>query len=174
MRPTYVRAFVATVPLLVACLAACGSSGDDGGTGATSAKSCVAHTNPTFAQLATPISLFENDVAPIFAQSCAFSSCHASKTAGNHGVYLNAKSAADFDLVKQALRAKSKALPTMPYVTPGDPDNSFILHKLDDDLCAFEDKCVNGSCGGSMPDNNPTLPEASRDAIRRWIAQGAK
>ena len=59
-------------------------------------------------------------------------------------------------------------------VTPGDPDKSFLLHKLDGDLCVFDESCANGSCGAPMPENNPALPEDKRDAIRRWIAQGAK
>ncbi len=174
MRGTFRRSALASSAsfgILAACLIACGTS--DGG-GTSDPKACVAHTNPTIAELKTPISLFENDVMPIFSQSCAFSSCHGSKGAGNHGIYLGAKSAADFELVKQSLASKSKVLPSMPYVMPGDPDKSFLLHKLDGDLCAFEESCTNGSCGTPMPENNPALPEASRDAIRRWIAQGAK
>jgi hypothetical protein len=62
----------------------------------------------------------------------------------------------------------------MPYVTPGDPEQSFLMHKLDGDLCVLEERCVDGSCGKTMPSGNELLPEASRDAIRRWIAQGAR
>lgn len=176
MRGAASRSLVATLPsaaILTACLLACGSS-DSGGGSPSDPKACVAHTNPTIEQLKTPVALFENDVMPVFNQACGFSSCHGSKGAGNHGIYLGAKSAADFDLVKQSLASKSKVLPTMAYVTPGDPDNSFLLHKLDDDLCVFEASCANGSCGEAMPQGNPALPEDKRDAIRRWIAQGAK
>lgn len=173
MRGAHARSLAVSLSVLAACLFACGSS--DGGGGSTSdPKSCVAHTNPTIEQLKTPISLFDVDVAPILTDSCAFTACHGSKGASNHGVYLNAKSAADFDLVKQSLANKARALPTMPYVTPGDPDKSFLLHKLDGDLCAFEERCTNGSCGSPMPESNAALPDDKRDAIRRWIAQGAK
>lgn len=168
------RSLLLLIAVSGACLLACGSSDSGGGTG-SDPKVCVAHLNPTPAALATPVTNFESEVAPILVQSCAFSSCHASQQAiGNHGVYLSAKTSADMPLVKAALLAKSQANPAMPYVTPGDPDKSFLLHKLDGDLCVIEDKCVNGSCGNSMPDGNDPLPDTSRDAIRRWIAQGAK
>jgi len=163
-------------------LAACGS--DDGAPAASgmgssdpagsAAAQCVAHTNPPLEALAAPPATFETDLAPILARSCAFASCHGSKGPGNHGLFLGTKSADDVDSAKAALAAPSRALPSMPYVTPGDPDRSFLLHKLDGDLCAFEEQCVSGSCGTSMPAGNALLAEASRDAIRRWIAQGAK
>jgi len=156
-----------------ALLVACGSE-SAGGTGAQDPKACVAHTNPSAAQLATPVATFEADVAPILARSCSFSACHSSRGSGNHGVFLAAKSTEDMTAVKAALIGASRAMPTMPYVTPGDPDKSFLLHKLDGDLCVFEESCVDGTCGKSMPEGNAVLPEASRDAVRRWIAQGAK
>ena len=160
--------------LSVASLFACGSGGDSG-TGASDPKVCVAHLNPTPAQLATPPASFETQVAPILAQSCAFSSCHGSHTAiGNHGLFLGATSSDGIAAVKAALAGSSKAMPSMRYVTPGDLDKSFLLHKLDGDLCVIDDQCVGGSCGRAMPDGNAALPEASRDAIRRWVAQGAK
>jgi hypothetical protein len=160
------------VAVVVSCssLLAC-SSGDSSG---ADPKACVAHTNPPAAELASPVTSFETDVAPILARSCAFSSCHASQRSGNHGVFLAAKSSEDMKAVKASLVRASVAMPSMPYVTPGDPDKSFLLHKLDGDLCAFEESCVGGSCGSSMPQGNAILPEASRDAVRRWIAQGAK
>jgi hypothetical protein len=149
-------------------LLACGS--DSGG---SDPQVCVAHTTPPPAALASPPASFETDVAPTLAQSCAFSSCHGSRLAGaNHGVYLGAK--ADPASVKAALIGQSKALPTMPYVTPGDPEKSFLLHKLDGDLCILETSCVGGKCGEQMPSGNAALADDKRDAIRRWIAQGAK
>jgi hypothetical protein len=155
--------------LLFAC-----SADDAGGSGTSEPKACVAHLNPSPTELARPIVAFETEIAPILARSCAFASCHGSRGSGNHGVFLAAKSADEMTAVKNALVAPSRALPSMPYVTPGDPDNSFLLHKLDGDLCVLEEKCTSGSCGKSMPEGNNVLPEASRDAVRRWIAQGAK
>jgi hypothetical protein len=165
--------------LMGAALVAC-SDGDAAGAGSPNpstpqtagTRTCVA--TPAVADLTSPTIAFETDVAPIFTQSCAFSACHASHTASNHGLFLDPKSAEDMAAVKAGLGAKSNALPTMAYVTPGDPENSFVMHKLDNDLCALDEHCTGGSCGDSMPDGNALLPVATRDVIRRWIAQGAK
>ena len=61
----------------------------------------------------------------------------------------------------------------MPYVTPGDPANSYLMHKLDGDLESLESKCAQSDCGQRMPKGQPQLDQATRDAIRAWITQGA-
>jgi hypothetical protein len=162
--------------LVLALASACSSTSDGGGSGSSTdtAKACASVAAPSAADLASPPASFETDVAPILAKSCAFSACHGSKGSGNHGVFLAAKSAADVAAAKTALLSPSHALASMPYVTPGDPEHSFVMHKLDGNLCALDAQCEGGSCGKSMPEGNALLPEASRDAIRRWIAQGAK
>ncbi len=152
---------------------ACGSSGD-AGTSTDSARTCSADVTPA-SDLASPVVTFETDVAPIFATACAFSSCHGSHSAtGNHGVFLGATGADGMTAVKTSLQGASKALPAMKYVAAGDVANSFVLHKLDGSLCGLDAQCVGGSCGKSMPEGNDLLPQASRDTVRRWIAQGAK
>jgi hypothetical protein len=154
---------------------ACGSSGDTGtGTSTDSARTCSADVTPA-SDPASPVVTFEADVAPIFATSCAFSTCHGSHSvAGNHGVFLGATGAHGMTAVKTSLQGASKALPAMKYVVAGDVANSFVLHKLDGSLCGLDAQCVGGSCGKSMPEGNDLLPQDSRDTVRRWIAQGAK
>jgi hypothetical protein len=159
---------------LAAVTSACGGGGSDGTTSDTS-NTCADVRKLAAAELSAPAVTFESDVAPTLVKSCTFSPCHGSRSAaGNHGLFLGAKSADDMVAVKTALLAKSHALPSMPYVTPGDPEHSFLLHKLDGSLCGLDAQCVGGSCGKSMPDGNDLLAETSRDAIRRWVAQGAK
>jgi outer membrane protein assembly factor BamB len=67
----------------------------------------------------------------------------------------------------------STELPTHDRVQPGDPTASWLVIKLDGTQHAFDAQCVGGSCGGQMPLNRPQLPQAVRDAIRTWIANGA-
>ncbi len=165
--------------IVAVCVLACSAHlacGDDAATtadiaatepGATSATSCEAHVSTI--DPSAPVATFEADVAPVLAASCGFSSCHGSRSAGNHGVYLGADAAE----VKAGLLKPSRTLPAMPLVTPSAPAESFLLHKLDDDFCTLP-ACADGACGRSMPSGNPLLPEATRDAIRRWIAQGAR
>jgi hypothetical protein len=163
---------LAVTAATLACLA-CGSSGDGTGTTMESAKTCAPDTTPASA-LATPVVSFEVDVAPIFAKSCAFSTCHGSHGVGNQGVFLGANGTDGIAAVKKSLLAPSQELPSMNFVTPGDPENSFVMRKLDGSTCGLDAQCVGSSCGTSMPQGNDLLPQDQRDTVRRWISQGAK
>jgi outer membrane protein assembly factor BamB len=67
----------------------------------------------------------------------------------------------------------STELPTMNRVTPGDPTASWLMYKLDGTQSSFDAQCTGGSCGGTMPANQPQLLPAERTAIRTWITNGA-
>jgi hypothetical protein len=66
----------------------------------------------------------------------------------------------------------SASLPTMDRVEPGDPANSFFMHKLDGTQGMFAAGC-GGSCGSQMPLGDDPLSAEVRDAIREWILNGA-
>jgi hypothetical protein len=127
------------------------------------------------ADLTTPKVSLRSDLLPIFAPSCAFSACHGGKpTDSNNGVYLgSATGTTDAVAVRTALLATSKTI-DMPYVTPGDPAKSYLMHKMDGDQCTLATRCSGGSCGAGMPSGGPLLEVAKRDTVRRWIAQGAQ
>jgi hypothetical protein len=56
--------------------------------------------------------------------------------------------------------------PSLLYVKPGDPDNSYLVHKLEG---------APGIVGKQMPRNGPPyLTSGEILVIRRWIALGAK
>jgi hypothetical protein len=121
-----------------------------------------------------PAVSFKNDVLPVFVQSCTFTSCHGSMTA-NNGVYLGEHMGATSSATVIAnLMKPTQDLVTMPFITPGNPGESFLMHKMDGDQCTLDMKCTNGTCQTSMPQGDPILPVANRDIVRRWIAQGAK
>lgn len=118
-----------------------------------------------------PVSL-RADVRPIFAASCAFSTCHGSTIGDPNGVFLGA---ADGPALRRALvDVPSGQLPTMPFVKPGDPRNSYLLRKMDGSHCVLDPQCKGGSCGDPMPKGEGALPPGDRDKIRGWIAQGAQ
>lgn len=52
---------------------------------------------------------------------------------------------------------------SIPRVAPGDPNNSYLIHKLEG----------SASVGAQMPLNAPPLEQASIDIIRQWITDGA-
>lgn len=157
--------FVAIASLCVLCNGSC----DGGG------QMCKGpYAVPAGTDLMTPAVSFKNDVMPVFVQSCTFSSCHGSMTA-NNGLYLGEHAGpSNTQAVIAGMMKPSADLVTMPFVTPGNPGQSFVMHKMDGDQCTLDAQCANGTCKRSMPDGDPILPVANRDVVRRWIAQGAK
>jgi hypothetical protein len=114
---------------------------------------------------------FSKDVLPVFAQSCAFSTCHGSTTGAANGVFLGR----DGPKVHAAIvGVKGDELTTMPFVNPGNPRESYLMRKMDGSQCALDAQCTGGSCQSSMPKGDLPLEVERRDIVRRWIAQGAK
>ncbi len=125
---------------------------------------------------------------PTFNTSCALSTpgtCHALQPAGNSSpwlVYLgNPTGGVDAGQVLAGLVGRPSAEdPQMDLVAPGDPAHSFLMHKLDGDQCLYAMQCnaannqIFLNCGVQQPYESGVLDLATRDAIRRWIAQGAK
>ena len=108
---------------------------------------------------------FTADVQPIFSASCASSGCHGA---------INANPAAKPMVLESGLAyasivdVSSAQLPSMSRITPGDPERSYVLHKL------RGTHLDEGGSGGRMPPTaSQGLPAATIDVVRRWIAQGA-
>ncbi len=102
---------------------------------------------------------FASDIAPVLKQRCA--KCHLTGTeAGNMALYPRA---AYGSLVNQP----SVQLPTMMRVSPGDPDQSYLLLKLENNHLDA------GGTGIQMPFNEAPLDEDTLARIRQWIVSGA-
>jgi hypothetical protein len=181
-------AIVASLPA-----AACSSSSSHGTAADASTDVGVIDAGPdcepsydeSDADLTTPTVSFANDVLPIWQPSCgiAGSTCHGATNAAPLQPYLGA-----FDGGTDASQVLSGIVgvpsyedPSMNLVTAGDPSNSYLVQKLDNQQCtpALTADCAKGqsnypNCGVSMPFGNPPLPSDQYDTIRRWIAQGAK
>jgi hypothetical protein len=154
--------------IAVALLAACSASGEDADS--ASSASCSAHTSPAATKPSRDVS-FEREVLPIFQASCSFTSCHGSP--GLNSIYLGAKGrVTDASTIRTALlEQRPKALASMPYVTPSDTGNSFLLRKLDGAFCNLD--CEDGKCGERMPKGGDPLAPAALETIETWIASGA-
>jgi len=135
------------------------------------ASGCEDHRPPAGFDALAPAVSFSRDVLPVFATSCAFSTCHGSNVGPANGVYLGTDAARVHAAI---VGVASGELPSMRLVTPGDPVESYLLRKMDGSQCALDARCSGGSCQGSMPKNDALLPVAERDVVRRWIAQGAR
>lgn len=174
-------------------LSACGGGDDDNGAGGSggSGNSCP-HDYSKFTPTAG-VSLRNDLLAPsgVFRVSCTISgTCHGSETASQANLYLGPGS--DYDggaaTTDQATLVFSKlvgvsaaAAPSLSRVAASDPENSFLMHKLDGCLDEIKDKCTGASgattdhpCGDSMPRGNPLLSAADRDMVRSWIKNGAQ
>ena len=139
------------------------------------------------ANLATPAVSFGNDVMPIFRGSCALSaSCHGDPSVvSEQRTFLgysdgDAGAAALQTIIDGLVGVKSKEDLSMNNVTAGDPAQSFLMHKMDDDQCTLIPECMVGNsfrpnCGVFMPYQFPNILDVdTRDTVRRWIQQGAR
>ena len=121
---------------------------------------------------------FRKDVLPNITLGCDVDTCHGSKGSGN----LKLSNPDTVGLEKAAttiygnlVNKAADAHKTMKRVVPGDPNNSFLMHKLDGDQCALDaTTCNHDDCGVSMPQDGDLLPDTDRAVIRKWIMQGAK
>jgi hypothetical protein len=64
----------------------------------------------------------------------------------------------------ELVNAPSVGKPAAIRVVPGNPDGSYLVHKLEG---------RSDIVGSRMPFGGPVLPQADVDVIRRWIADGA-
>jgi len=95
----------------------------------------------------------------VFSQLC--SGCHSGPTSNNlpSGMDLSSR-ANSFAALRNV---PSLQVGTLNRVTPGDPDNSYLIQKLEG----------TASGGQRMPQGGPFLDQATVDMIRQWITDDA-
>ncbi|MEO0998610.1 MAG: Ig-like domain-containing protein [Pseudomonadota bacterium] len=93
----------------------------------------------------------------VFTPTCAVSGCHTGAGAPQ-GLRLDA--ANSFALL---VGVASTEVPDVLRVAAGDPDNSYLIQKLEGTAAA----------GEQMPLGGPPLEQATIDVIRQWISDGA-
>ena len=183
-----------------------GASQDDAGADGPSGDGCAGYVSD--ADLTTPVVSFSTDVLPIFEHSCGLSSsCHGDRSdIGARGIFLGCDITTSMACsvsppvapqVYPNLAGPEAGAPlettAMPFVTPGDPSQSYLMHKIDGDLCTVTGCVMSNAavmqagdepgtagqgqppnwCGTPMPFNLPFIDPSQRDTIRRWIKQGA-
>ncbi len=102
------------------------------------------------------------DVQPIFTGNCTFSGCHAGSSP-EQGMSLSAGQA-----FGSVVNVAARQLPGMNRVTPNQPDNSYLVHKVQGTHLAV------GGSGSRMPLNRSPLSQSDIDLIRAWIQAGAQ
>jgi hypothetical protein len=179
------RLLLGLLPLSVVCgafgLVASASCGSGSGV-----NDCFDYT--TF-KSTTPTVSFKNEVLPIFRNSCGLSdSCHGTPNppAPAQRYYGPKKSAPTPSateitaILMNLVGVTSVDEPDMKLIDPGHPETSFMMYKLDGDPqdpssvnCSRLKCAATQTCLQAMPQSGNTLPAATRDTIRQWIAQGA-
>jgi hypothetical protein len=130
-----------------AVLSGCGGGGDG-----YNAPPPAAQTPPPPAANQT---LFQQVQTQVLTPNC--NGCHVGPNAPA-GLRLDA--ANSFAML---VGVQSTQVPTLLRVKPGDPDNSYLVQKIDG----------RATVGGRMPLGRAPLPQASIDLVRSWIAAGA-
>jgi hypothetical protein len=171
-------AVLAAATSLALGIAGCGggNEGDDGDDGGD--PNCF---NYSKFDGTTPAVSFSKDVVPIFRNSCGASkSCHASDPGLPRQPYLgppNSEGAITSEqlakIIDNTVDKNAEEAPAMKLIAPGKPEESFLMHKLDDTLECSAVTCADTGCGEAMPIGSH-LPDDKLDVVRRWIAQGAK
>ena len=98
---------------------------------------------------------FDSIQAHVFTPICT--ACHAGSTAPQ-GLHLDAANS-----YAQLVGVPSVEQPSILRVAIGDPDNSYIIQKLEG----------HAATGAQMPFGGPPLPAATIAVIRQWISAGA-
>jgi hypothetical protein len=120
------------------------TSGQD--TGAPSADDTDTSTGITYSQVRDEV----------FVPSCGFGGCHGT---GAGGLTLT------LDTPPSALiNVLASGMPNRPYVVPGEPDNSYIVQKMEGTA---------GIAGSIMPTTGIVEPERVT-MVRNWILAGAR
>ena len=99
--------------------------------------------------------------ASVFTPTCGFGGCHSGPTSGAlpAGMDLSDADASFASLVG----VSSIQVPALSRVAANDPDNSYLIQKLED----------TAAVGGRMPAIGGALDQAVIDDIRQWITDGA-
>ena len=109
-----------------------------------------------------PANSLSNDVQPILTANCTDSACHGAPTP-QLGMNLSV------DLTfSNTVGVPAVEVSTLNRVEPGDPDNSYLIHKLEGTAGAV------GGVDTQMPLGRNPLDQSDIDIIRAWIADGAQ
>ena len=118
------------------------------------------HAGPL--EVDTTEATFSNVQATVFNLNCALSGCHtgANPPPPNGGMNLSEGQA-----YANIVGVMSTEQPGLLRVAPGDPDNSYLVKKIQGDP---------DISGMRMPFGRPALPDELITLVRTWIAEGAQ
>lgn len=150
-----------------------GETGNDDGSTMMTTASTTATTSADDSTGEVPMVDYNSEVQPIFDENCvegiAGTACHQP---GGTWATNDLTPANSYDNLLNADPLES----LQPFVEPGDPDQSYLWHKIN---ATWSGPPANGSCCDmplvdGMPAMDPgPLSEADKTTIRNWILGGA-
>jgi hypothetical protein len=118
------------------------------------------------------------DVMPIFQTNCAISTACHSKGSVNPPILGDvAGSVTAADVSAAIVNVNSVEVPMLKFVAAGDPQNSYLMRKVEDMNPGCGLTCTSTpatGCMTQMPSGSPPLSAGDQSIIRDWIKQGAK
>jgi hypothetical protein len=143
--------------LIVVALAGCGAGTGEGLDQNGVPFGSPGSGGPTLPPITGLAPTFASIQANVFSPICAVPGCHGG-AAAQQGLRLDAGFA-----YGNLINVPSPRDSSQVRVVPGNPDDSFIIHKLEGTQ----------TLGDRMPDGGPYLQQSTIDVIRLWIANGA-
>src|SRR5690606_34872146 len=140
-----------------------GESTSDGDDGTASSGTSEPETEESSDSGPATIYSHADHIASIWATTCLGISCHSA------GRFLP-------DLETDAYDAFMNTAPaggSLPFITPGDPNASYVMHKLNGTHLTPEPYGCGCGTGVRMPMGMEPLPLDVRQMIAEWIRQGA-
>jgi hypothetical protein len=110
-----------------------------------------------------PVS-FAQDVEPLLNANCTGGGCHTAQNAQPTQKRMPLVTGQSYASI---VNVSSLQLPSMDRIEPGQPDRSYLIHKLQGT------HQQQGGQGQQMPLGS-ALSQAQIDMLRRWVTQGAQ
>ncbi|GBD32112.1 MAG: hypothetical protein KatS3mg081_2171 [Gemmatimonadales bacterium] len=107
---------------------------------------------------------FSQQIQPIFTASCALGGCHGSGNLQPPEKPMNLSAGQAYS---NTVNVSSAQLGSMDRIEPGQPDQSYLVHKIQGTHLQV------GGSGVRMPATGNFLSQSQIDLIRTWVAQGA-
>jgi hypothetical protein len=155
-----------------------GGAGAGGGGTSPGTGSCQTFDYKNYQAPAGNLTL-KTDILPIFlapTSSCVLSVCHSDRSANapKLGPSNGMVDAAGLEAIRNALLAPSLQVPSLRFVVPGKPEESYLMNKLDGTFGCMGFACqTSAGCGERMPQLLDPLDADKINKVRAWIKQGA-
>jgi hypothetical protein len=183
--PFLVCSLAASLTMLTSC-ASTPLDTSGGGGSSVSSDQCRLEGCPVVddAGAGGPQVSFRQDLMPAIQRNCSDAPCHGKEVDGAAELFLGPPLPAAVDVssvIRRIVGVSSRTAPELRLIAPGDPENSFLLLKVEgcQNTGGLTCQALLGArsgqpCGDTMPQAARPLCNKERANLRSWIRQGAQ